>query len=109
MSKKDELEAKLLGEESLDYYEKDLENKLENEINEARKLREKEAQKEKYEVVISDIKLVPPEKRYDKLSIYKVFNRKQKTETYVNGEQAENMIKYTDDYIIKFDHRTEYN
>jgi hypothetical protein len=31
-----------------------------------------------------------------------------KTETFVNGEQAENMIKYTDNYVIRFDHRIEY-
>ena len=104
-NKNESLEAALLGEELSNVYEQEIENKIENEIAEARRLKEKEANKEKYEVIITDIKQVPTEKRFDKNCVYKVFNRKQKTETFVNGEQAENMLKYSDDYVIRFDHR----
>ena len=108
MTGNDNLEAVLLGENLAGIYEREIEDKIEKEIASARKEREIEADRKKYEVIITDIKQISPEKKFDKLSIYKVFNRKQKTETFVNGEQAENMIKYTDDYVIRFDHRVEY-
>jgi hypothetical protein len=102
------LETRLIGENNTNIYEKELENKIEQEILEARKEREREANKSKRQIVITDINQITPDKRFDKHSIYMVFNRKQKTETFINGEQAENMLKYTDDYVIKFDHRIEY-
>lgn len=108
MSKKENLEAALLGDDLSKVYEDEMEDKIEKEIAEAKEMREKEANKQKYEVIITDMKHVSVEKRFDKQSIYRVFNRKQKTETFVNGEQAENMLKYSDDYVIKFDHRVEY-
>ncbi|EKE03667.1 MAG: hypothetical protein ACD_20C00171G0002 [uncultured bacterium] len=107
-NKKENLEAVLLGNDLSKVYEDEMEDKIEKEITQARELREKEANREKYEVIITDLKLISAEKRFDKQSIYRVFNRKQKTETFVNGEQAENMLKYSDDYVIKFDHRVEY-
>lgn len=105
MDKKQNIEKELLGEEGLNLYETEFENKLEEEIQQARKEMEKKNKKDVNIVKITDISKLSPEEKFDKNSIYRVFNRKQKTETFVNGEQAENMLKYTDDYIIRFDHR----
>lgn len=64
----------------------------------------KAARQEKRMAKITDLSKVPANKKFSRNAVYKVFNRKQKTETFINGEQAEDMIKYTDDYIIKFDY-----
>ena len=89
-------EARLLG------YEDEIKQKIENEIEEARKQREKlENQKQ---IKITDISQLLPEEKFHKNTIYKIYNRKQKTETFINGEQAENLVQYTDDYVIRFDH-----
>jgi hypothetical protein len=98
----DNFESKFTGDDS---YEDELQDNIEKEIAQARLDREKELNSHK--IVITDLRDVSLEKRFDKASIYKVFNRKQKTETFVNGEQAENLIKYTDEYVIRFDHRAE--
>lgn len=105
MYKNNDLESKLLGENKLNYYEQDLQAKIEKEIADAKEQQEKEANKNT--VVITDLNKISTDKRFDKQSIYKIFNRKQKTETFVNGEQAENMLKYIEDYVVRFDHRTE--
>lgn len=105
MSEKQNIEKELLGGEVLNLYETEFENKLEEEIQQARKEMEKKNKKDVSIVKVTDISKLSPEEKFDRNSIYRVFNRKQKTETFVNGEQAENMLKYTDDYIIKFDHR----
>ncbi len=102
MNDYNEIEKQLLGNKA-DSYETEVNFGLENEIAEARELKEKKLSPLK----ITDINKISPDKKYDKNSIYRVFNRKNKTETYVNGEQAENMVKYTEDYIIRFDHRIE--
>jgi hypothetical protein len=93
------LEAKLMGRGSFEI-EKEIEDELQHEINEARKNNEKAKQAEKK--IITDYKKVKPHERFDKNTIYRVYNRKLKNETFVNGEQAENMLKYTDDYVIRF-------
>lgn len=80
---------------------------IEDEINERLEREIQAARIPKKEIIITDIKQIPPDKKFDKATIYRVFNRKQKTETFVNGEQAEDMLRYTDDYIIRFDHRIE--
>lgn len=99
MEKNEYLEARLLG------YEDEINQKLENEIEEARQQREKlENQKQ---IKITDVTKLSPEEKFDKNTIYKIYNRKQKTETFINGEQAENLVQYTDDYIIRFDHRLQ--
>ncbi len=101
MNDYNEIEKQLL--DNADDYEMEIVSGLDAEIAEARELKEKKLSPLK----ITDINKIAPDKKYDKNSIYKVFNRKNKTETYVNGEQAENMVKYTEDYIIRFDHRVE--
>lgn len=95
--KQENIENTLLGQPI--NIEEEIDERLEREIQAARQ--------PKQEIIITDIKRVSPEKKFDKLSIYRVFNRKQKTETFVNGIQAEDMMRYTDDYIIRFDHRIE--
>jgi hypothetical protein len=95
--KQENIENTLLGQPI--NIEEEIDERLEREIQAARQ--------PKQEIIITDIKQVPPEKKFDKLSIYRVFNRKQKTETFVNGTQAEDIMRYTDDYIIRFDHRIE--
>jgi hypothetical protein len=95
--KQENIENTLLGQPI--NIEEEIDERLEREIQAARQ--------PKQEIIITDIKKVSAEKKFDKLSIYRVFNRKQKTETFVNGIQAEDMMRYTDDYIIRFDHRIE--
>ena len=102
MNDYNEIEKQLLGNRA-DTYETEVNSGLENEIAEARELKEKKLSPLK----ITDISKISPDKKYDKNTIYRVFNRKNKTETFVNGEQAENMVKYTEDYITRFDHRIE--
>ena len=104
--KENNLENKLLGLNA-DKYEKEIEDQIEEEIALARKEMEKRLNKDQHSIKITDINEVSQEKRFDKESIYKIFNRKQKIETFVNGEQAQNLLKYTDDYVVKFDHRIE--
>jgi hypothetical protein len=82
-------------------YEAEMKKRIEKEIREARELKEK---KERF-LIETDISKIANDEKFDKNSIYKVFNRKQKTETFVNGEQAKNLIKYTDEYVLMFDHR----
>lgn len=108
MTKKSDTEAKLLGMDLIDY-EKEIESEIDREIESARKEMKKRENPESSKVIITDIKNVSDEKKFDKGTIYRVFNRKQKTETFVNGEQAENMLRYSDDYVVRFDHRVEYN
>lgn len=89
------LESQLMGKSPLEI-EKELEDEIEREITEAKKTNKLKA------VTITDFKKVKPHERFDKKTIYRVFNRKQKNETFVNGEQAENMLKYTEDYVVRF-------
>ncbi len=42
--------------------------------------------------VIKDISKVPPEMIFSKKAVFKIFNRINKTETYLNGLQAEAML-----------------
>lgn len=85
--KKDEneLEQKLLGHASLDELIKiKMEEELKAEFEKA-----KEAPKTK---VINDISKVPQYLIFSKHAVYKIFNRINKTESYINGLQAEAML-----------------
>ena len=42
--------------------------------------------------IISDLKDVPQGKIFSKSAVYKIFNRKTKCESYINGIQAEALI-----------------
>ena len=101
MEKNEKLEQKLLNNQLSFDYESELKNQINKEIECARQLREKT---DTY-IVETDFSKLSKEDKFDKNTIYRVFNRKQKTETYVNGEQAQNLIKYTSDYVVMFDHR----
>jgi len=98
------LEEKLLNNKPGFDYETELKNQITKEIEEARVLQEKRKNKDNFLVETDYLKLTKEEK-FDKNTIYRIFNRKQKTETFVNGEQAQNLIKYTADYVVMFDHR----
>jgi len=81
----DNLERRLLSDASLDEL---IKMKMEEELNaEFNKLKE-QPKKE----VITDISKVPKKLIFSKQAVYRLFNRINKTETYINGVQAEAMI-----------------
>lgn len=85
--KKDEteLEQRLLNHASLDEL---IKLKMEEELKaEFKKIKEKPKKE-----VITDISKVPTELIFSKQSVFKIFNRINKTETYINGLQAEAMF-----------------
>lgn len=79
------IEQQLLSEASLDDL---IKLKMEEEIKaELEKAKQKPILK-----VITSIKDVPQELIFSKKAVYKVFNRINKTKTFVNGLQAEAML-----------------
>lgn len=79
------LEERLLSNASLDEL---IKMKMEEELKqEFKKSKEKITQR-----IETDIKCVPKELIFSKRAIYKVFNKINKTETYINGLQAESML-----------------
>lgn len=82
--KKDD-EEKLLSHASLDEL---IKMKMEEELKAEF---EKAKQKPKIQT-ITDISKVPTELIFSKKSVYRIFNRINKTETYINGLQAESML-----------------
>lgn len=99
-----QLEEKFLSNNVSFDYEKEIQKQIEKEMQDAKKFREKQLSKENF-YIETDFSKVKSNDKYDKNTIYKVFNRTQKTESYVNGEQAEHLIKYTNEYVVTFDHR----
>ncbi len=87
MTKKDEneLEQRLLTHASLDEL---IKIKMEEEI----KTEVKKAQEKPKKQIITDISKVPAKLIFSKQAVYKLFNRSNKTETYINGMQAEAML-----------------
>lgn len=87
MTKKNEndIEQKLLSHASLDELIKiKMEEELRTEFDRAK---EKPQPK-----VITDISQAPTDLIFSKKAVYKIFNRINKTETYLNGLQAEAML-----------------
>lgn len=87
MKKEDELskEQKLLSHASLDELIKmKMEEELKAEFEKAKQKPQKQT--------ITDISKVPTELIFSKKAVYKIFNRINKTETYINGMQAESML-----------------
>jgi hypothetical protein len=87
MTKKEpnEQEQRLLSHASLDEL---IKMKMEEELK-----AEFEKSKEIPKIqVITDISKVPKELIFSKKAVYKIFNRINKTETYLNGLQAEAML-----------------
>lgn len=80
-----EIEQRLLSHASLDEL---IKIKMEEELKaEFEKSKEKPQKK-----IITDISKVPTELIFSKQAVYKIFNRINKTETYLNGLQAEAML-----------------
>lgn len=80
-----EIEQKLLGEISLDeLIKRKMEEEIRNEFEIA-----KQQPKKKF---ITDISKIPPHLIFSKQAVYKIFNRINKTQTFINGIQAEAMI-----------------
>lgn len=80
-----EVEQRLLGNASLDEL---IKIKMEEEL----KAEFKKAKERPQKQVITDISKVPSELIFSKQTVYKVFNRVNKIETYINGLQAEGML-----------------
>lgn len=78
-------EERLLKNKSLDELIKiKMEEELKNEIELAKITPEKK--------VITEISKVPANCIFGRQSVFKVFNRKNRTETYINGVQAEALL-----------------
>lgn len=88
MTKKDNetnIEQRLLNHASLDEL---IKMKMEEEL----KAEFEKAKKKPQIQVITDISEVPADLIFSKKSVYKLFNRINKTETFINGMQAESML-----------------
>lgn len=78
-------EQRLLSHASLDELIKmKMEKELQDEIDKLKETPQKQ--------VIIDISKVPQELIFSKKAVFKIFNRINKTETYLNGMQAEAML-----------------
>lgn len=86
MSKEsEEQEQRLLKNTSLDeLIKRKMEEELKAEIEKAKIQPKKET--------ITDISKVLPNLIFSKNAVYKLFNRKNKTETFINGIQAESLL-----------------
>lgn len=87
MTKKEtnDIEQRLLSQASLDEL---IKIKMEEELKaELEKAKDKPKKK-----VVTDISKVPQDLIFSKEAVYKLFNRNIKTETYINGVQAEAML-----------------
>ncbi len=83
--KKEDIEQMLLNNMSLDELIKmKIEKEFKSEIAKVKKAPEKK--------VITDISKVPQNKIFSKSAVYRMFNRKTKTETFINGVQAEALL-----------------
>lgn len=87
MTKKEEneLEQRLLSHASLDEL---IKMKMEEELNYEFK---KSKEEHKFRV-ITEISQVPTELIFSRQAVYKIFNRINKTESYLNGLQAEALL-----------------
>lgn len=78
-----DIEQSLLNNASLDEL---IRMKIEQEFKSAKPKQEPKTR------IITDLKSVPKELIFSKTSTFRVYNRKDKSETFVNGVQAEAMI-----------------
>ena len=84
MKNKDEIEQMLISETSIDEL---IKRKIEEEFK-----TELENSDRRPQIKIeTDISKVPPNLIFSKDAVYKVFNRKTKVQTFINGMQAEAM------------------
>lgn len=81
----DEQEQRLLKSASLDeLIKRKMEEELKTEIEKAKIIPKKET--------ITDISKAPQNLIFSKNAVFKLFNRNTKTETYINGIQAESLL-----------------
>jgi len=80
-----DLEQRLLGQASLDEL---IKIKMEEEL----KAEFKKAKEKPQICVITDISQVPTDLIFSKKAVYRLFNRINKTETCINGIQAESLL-----------------
>ncbi len=80
-----EIEQKLLSEVSLDEL---IKKKMEEEIRQEFEISKQKPPKN----FIKDISKLPPHLVFSKQAVYKIFNRINKTQTFINGIQAEAML-----------------
>ena len=80
---KEDIEQVLLNNASLDEL---IKMKIEQEF------KVKKATKKPEKQVVTDIAKVPAEKIFTRDSVFRVYNRTDKTETFINGIQADAMI-----------------
>lgn len=80
-----DIEQRLLGNASLDEL---IKMKMEEELQEEFKKSKEKIEKQ----IVTDISKVPTELIFSKQTVYKVFNRITKSETYINGLQAEGLL-----------------
>lgn len=85
INKEMDLEQRLLSNASLDDL---IKMKMEEEL----KAEFKNSNMQPQKVVIRDISKVQPSLIFSKQAVYKMFNRISKTETYLNGVQAEALL-----------------
>ena len=78
-------EQRLLGHASLDEL---IKIKMEEEI----KIEYEKSLQKTEKKVITDIKEVPSDLIFSKRAVYRLFNRVQKTQTFINGLQAEALL-----------------
>lgn len=94
MKNNDDLEAILINKTSMDDLIKlKIEKEFQKEFESAKKT--------KTTKIISDIKDAPQNKIFSKQAVYRLFNRKSKSETLINGIQAEAMLGLQDNIRIK--------
>ncbi len=80
-----DMEEILLSKNSLD----DL---IKMKIEEEFKTNEKKLKQKSVKKIITDLKDVPQNQIFTKNSVFKLFNRKNKTETFIDGIQADSFI-----------------
>lgn len=83
--KDDDIEQMLLNNASLDEL---IKMKIEKEFKAEQEMAKTKPQKK----VITDIEKVPKSKIFSKQAVFRLFNRKNKTETFINGMQAEALL-----------------
>lgn len=91
MKENKEIEKILLNDEA---YNKMVHSKLEEEfVNELKFAKSKQNKSE-----ITDIKSVPKDKLFSKDSVFAIINKNSKTQSYINGVQAEGFLgtQYSD-------------
>lgn len=85
MTKDKNIEKKLLAPNEIDeLISKKLKNEIEQELKAVKKVKKR--------IIEKDFKAVPSDMTFSKQCVYIAFNRNTKTESYINGVQADSLI-----------------